>query len=319
VGDVTTQLVLYGTPFDDRINGTPNDDIIDGRGGTDIIHGWDGNDIIVTGRCGQGFSVLDGGAGNDWLRPGIGAAELYGGDGFDTVSYEFASARLIMDLRDPSSTRGAAAGHSYFGIEEFDLTSYDDYFWGNDADTAVIVRGGTGNDTLIGGGANETFFGDSGDDFLAGGNGKDWVDGGAGNDPMVRGGAGDDTLVGGLGGDFLVGDAGADIFKYSALEDSQNILINGLLQQDQIADFVQGQDKIDLSAIDSDPGLPGNQAFVFIADPAHYTGNWTGVVCQITWADGTASICASTDADSECEFIIYMSHPYQFTASDFIL
>jgi Ca2+-binding RTX toxin-like protein len=133
------------------------------------------------------------------------------------------------------------------------------------------------------------------------------------------GGTGNDTLIGGVGGDFLVGNEGADIFKYTAVEESQNTVLWGANQLDQIADFTQGQDKIDLSTIDADPGLPGDQAFVFVADPAHYTGDWTGVLTQITWADGTASICASTDADSECEFIIYMSHPYQFTANDFIL
>jgi hypothetical protein len=124
-------------------------------------------------------------------------------------------------------------------------------------------------------------------------------------------------LWGGSGGDVLIGGAGADVFQYFAIEDSQNILINGVLQQDQIIDFAQGEDKIDLSAIDANPLLAGDQAFVFVADPAHYTGDWTGVLTQITWADGTASICVSTDADPECELIIYMSNPYQFTANDF--
>jgi Ca2+-binding RTX toxin-like protein len=134
------------------------------------------------------------------------------------------------------------------------------------------------------------------------------------------GGAGNDTLFGGSGGDYLVGEAGADIFRYTAIEESQNVVINGANQLDQIVDFVQGQDKIDLSAIDSDPGLAGDQAFVFIADPAHYTGNWTGALWQTTNPQtGIAIINVSIDGDADAEMQIYMSNPYQFTANDFIL
>jgi hypothetical protein len=88
---------------------------------------------------------------------------------------------------------------------------------------------------------------------------------------------------------------------------------------DQIADFTQGQDKIDLSTIDANPALAGDQAFTFIADPAHYTGDWTGVVWQTTAANGIATINVSIDGDAAPEMQIYMSHPYQLTASDFIL
>src|SRR5262249_37319852 len=90
----------------------------------------------------------------------------------------------------------------------------------------------------------------------------------------IHGGTGNDTLSGGLGGDYLFGDAGADVFQYTAVEESQAIVINGVNQLDQIVDFTQGQDKIDLSAIDANPTLDGDQAFVFVADPAHYTGDW---------------------------------------------
>jgi Ca2+-binding RTX toxin-like protein len=96
-------------------------------------------------------------------------------------------------------------------------------------------------------------------------------------------------------------------------------VVNGVQQIDDITDFTRGQDKIDLSAIDANPNLPGNQAFTFIADPAHYTGNWTGVVWQTTGANGVATINVSIDGDPAPEMQIYMSHPYQFTASDFIL
>jgi Ca2+-binding RTX toxin-like protein len=136
-----------------------------------------------------------------------------------------------------------------------------------------------------------------GDDYLQGNAGDDVLAGDRGNDRMV-GGLGNDTLWGGVGGDYLVGNEGADIFQYTTVEDSQNIVVNGVSQQDQIADFTQGQDKIDLSAIDANPALAGDQAFVFIADPAHYTGDWTGVVWQTTGANGIATINVSIDGDA---------------------
>jgi Ca2+-binding RTX toxin-like protein len=157
-----------------------------------------------------------------------------------------------------------------------------------------------------------------GDDYLQGNAGNDTLLGGIGNDRMV-GGTGNDTLSGGLGGDFLVGDVGADVFRYTAIEESQAIVINGANQLDQISDFTQGEDKIDLSLIDANPTLGGDQAFVFIADPVHYIGDWTGVVWQTTAANGIATINVSIDGDAAAEMQIYMSHPYQFTASDLIL
>jgi Ca2+-binding RTX toxin-like protein len=158
-----------------------------------------------------------------------------------------------------------------------------------------------------------------GDDYIQGNAGDDVLYGEGGNDRIV-GGTGNDTLSGGLGGDYLAGSEGADIFRYTAVEESQNILINGVSQQDQIADFTQGQDKIDLSAIDANPTLAGDQAFTFISDPAHYTGDWTGVVWETTDAKtGIVTLNVSINGDAAPEMQIYMSHPYQLTASDFIL
>jgi serralysin len=167
---------------------------------------------------------------------------------------------------------------------------------------------------VIGDGYNNT----PGDDYLQGNAGDDVLYGYGGNDRMV-GGIGNDRLSGGLGGDFLAGSEGADTFIYLAVEESQNVTINGVSQLDQISDFTQGQDKIDLSLIDANPALARDQAFTFIADPAHYTGSWSGVVWQTTAANGIVTINVSIDGDVDAKMQIYMSHPYQLTASDFIL
>jgi Ca2+-binding RTX toxin-like protein len=90
--------------------------------------------------------------------------------------------------------------------------------------TVLDLRGGSGNDTLIGG---------AGNDLLDGGSGNDLLLGGAGND-RLRGGSGNDILLGGLGNDVLTGDDGDDILLGGSGDDCLNggngkdILIGGL-------------------------------------------------------------------------------------------
>jgi Ca2+-binding RTX toxin-like protein len=350
---------VLGAGGDDYIASAGGDDTLDGGTGNDTLVGGAGNDILRGGDPvtfmgvaiiaggndalygGDGNDTLLAGDGNDWLEGGAGADILSGGDGYDTAIYLDATAPVSIDLTKTSSTwTGYAQGDVLTSIEEIDLSLFADTFrgdakantvFGDDGDDQLFgaggddfLVGGSGNDTIQGGDGNDVVHGDSlnnsvaGDDYLQGNAGDDVLFGDCGNDRMV-GGTGNDTLIGGVGGDFLVGNEGADIFKYTAVEESQNTVLWGANQLDQIADFTQGQDKIDLSTIDANPALAGDQAFTFIADPAHYTGDWTGVVWQTTAANGIATINVSIDGDAAPEMQIYMSHPYQLTASDFIL
>ena len=101
---------------------------------------------------------------------------------------------------------------------------------------------------------------------------------------------------------------------------SQNVVERDANQLDQIVDFMQGQDKIDLSQIDANEAVDGDQAFIYLANPGGHTGDWSGYV----WAtansqSGISLLNVSTDADAAPEMQIYMSHAYIFTAGDFIL
>jgi len=348
-GDATPMLggiTVIGTDENDSIEGSDGDDTLDGAGGSDSLFGGNGNDTLLGGD-GDGNDWLDGGAGADILNGGVGGDGL--NTGYDTASYRDAAAAISIDLTKASSTwTGDAQGDVLISIEALSLTDFGDTFRG-DANTNIVF-GRAGNDQIFGVGGNDFLIGDEGNDIIQGGNGNDVVHGdnfvrgnsdpagvagddnlqgnagddvlyGDGGNDRMAGGIGNDTLVGGLGGDFLVGNAGADIFQYTAVEESQNVLINGANQRDQISDFTQGEDKIDLSAIDAKPTFtsPGDQAFTFISDPAHYTGDWTGVVWQTTGANGVATINISIDGDDTPEMQINMTHPYQFTANDFIL
>ncbi|HEY7088759.1 MAG TPA: M10 family metallopeptidase C-terminal domain-containing protein, partial [Tepidisphaeraceae bacterium] len=188
-----------------------------------------------------------------------------------------------------SNWTGDAKGDSFTSIEAFDLTNFADLFRGDDVGNTVISR--VGDDQLFGGG---------------------------GNDRLIAG-TGNDILSGGLGADALAGEQGADTFKYFAVEESSGAVVNGVKQTDDITDFTQGEDRIDLSAIDANSALAGDQAFTFLDNPAGHTGDWTGLVWSVTDSRGTTTIFVSTDVDADAEMQIFTPHAVQFHASDFIL
>jgi Ca2+-binding RTX toxin-like protein len=279
------------------------DDLFVGDGNANVVDGGSGDDRLLGGG---GNDVLSGGEGNDSLWGGAGADVIDGGNGFDYAQYGDATSGVSIDLTADSSTwTGDAHGDTFVSIEGFDLTAFNDVF-----------QGGAGDDKVLG---------RDGDDQLFGGGGNDTLDGGLGND----------ILSGGVGADVLIGEQGADIFKYTSVAESSGAVVNGVVQIDDIADFTQGQDKIDLSAIDANPALPGDQAFTFLETPPpppdvvvdHPAGtddpppitDWTGLVWSETDASGHTTIFVSTDADPDPEMQIYLPQAITLHASDFIL
>jgi Ca2+-binding RTX toxin-like protein len=349
--------IVDGNRGNDTLIGNGGNDILDGGQGDDWLYGGDGNDVLHGGTAalhhhggpggddvlsgGNGDDTLDAGDGNDVLSGGTGADILSGGDGYDIAGYYDAAAAVSIDLTHASSTwTGEAQGDVLSSIEEFGLTGFADIFKGDINDNVVFggdgddqinglggndtLWGGTGNDSVFGGDGNDIVYGDTswprgGDDYLQGNAGDDTLIGGYGNDRMV-GGTGNDVLIGGMGGDYMVGDAGTDTFRFADVLESQNRLSWGVKQLDTIVDFTQGQDKIDLSLIDANAALAGDQAFTFLDDPSHYTGDWSGKVWETTDArTGIATLNVSINSDGGAEMQIYMSHAYTFTANNFLL
>jgi hypothetical protein len=133
------------------------------------IYGFAGNDTI---NGGTGSDFIDGGAGGDQMNAGA---------GFDYLSYGNATSGVRLDLTNPGTNTGEAAGDSVTGFEAFYLTSSGDIFIGQTGQN--IVFGGGGSDSLFGGvNANDWLFGGDGNDFLAGGVFDDLLSGGAGAD-----------------------------------------------------------------------------------------------------------------------------------------
>jgi Ca2+-binding RTX toxin-like protein len=139
-------------------------------------------------------------------------------------------------------------------------------------------------------------------DVLTGTDGADKLNGLAGND----------TLIGGLGKDTLTGGIGADVFKFKLVNDSSTLP----KQADTITDFKHAQgDKIDLSAIDANSVLAGNQSFTYIAAKA-FIADATG---QLRFDAKTSTLYGSTNADAAPEFAIVISGVKNLVAADLIL
>ncbi len=163
---------------------------------------------------------------------------------------------------------------------------------------ADTLYGNAGNDTRDGGDGNDRLIGGEGADQLIGGNGRDRLEGGNGAD-VLRGGAGNDTLIGGKGADQLWGGAGADSFVFLAATDSAG---KGF---DTIHDFSAAQgDLIDLSAIDADTGLAGDQAFSFIGTSA-FSG--TAGELRLKTDAGGLLLLGDTDGDGKVDLKILLA------------
>jgi serralysin len=168
-------------------------------------------------------------------------------------------------------------------------------------------------DTLCGGLNADTLRGLGGNDVLRGGFGKDTLYGGAGND-RLDGGWGADILIGGPGADVLTGGQGRDIFRYESMED-----FGTLDARDVITDFRRNEDRIDLSPIDADAGVDGNQAFQFLPQAgAAFTA--AGQVRYVKdAAKGVTYVEGNVNADLAPDFRIELKGLLDLQQSDFIL
>lgn len=270
-----------------RIFGDAGRDILLGGRGHEFLHGGTGDDQIDGGAGDDqlfgedGDDTIDGGDGNDTIVPGAGLDVLDGGAGRDLLNYvrfrDDVSVNLIT-----GEAGGAAAGDDFTGFED--------------------LAGGSGNDILVG---------DTLANRLFGGHGNDMLMGAAGNDVLV-GNDDADTLVGGAGVDVLRGGLGADIFRFTAPGDSG--VAGG--PRDRIVDFSQAEgDRIDLSFIDANATLAGNQAFVLVQ-----TGFSAAGQVRTQQIGGNTFVFANTDANpATAEFSILLFGTHALVAADFIL
>jgi Ca2+-binding RTX toxin-like protein len=336
-------LQLTGTG---AFRGTGNnlDNEIAGNGGANTLAGVGGSDSLDGGA---GNDRLEGGDGNDTLIGGTGADTMIGGTGDDLFHLTDLTDVLVEAVGGGVDTVFVRFGyvlpvaieHAVFvGSGGGDLL-------GNGANNALTgnasannLIGGEGADTLIGLAGDDVYEVDHQNDlvFEQAGGGRDLVRssisyrlashveeltllGSAslearGNElaNKIIGNSAANTIVGGAGADTLEGKGGADRFVLTSLADSGTALASA----DRIVDFkaIEG-DRIDLSGIDANLDIDGDQAFVFIGNAA-FTG--AGQV-RVVEASGQRTVSLNVNANTGTDLILVLSGAGALSNGDFVL
>ncbi len=138
---------------------------------------------------------------------------------------------------------------------------------------------------------------------------------GLGGNDAISGGAGVDIIVGGTGKDTLTGGSGNDDFDYNATSES-----TVGVDRDVISDFAHNFDDMDLSTIDANLNVAGNQAFTFIGNVA-FTGTAGEVRFFTSGADVIvqAEIHGDGNQTADMEIQLTGAAAVGINANDFIL
>ena len=232
---------------------------------------------------GAGQDTLTGGAGNDSLNGGAGADTMLGGSGNDTYLVDD-KADAVFETINAGGSKDAGGNDTVLSSVSYTLGNYVE----NLTLTGVKAIDGTGN-TLA-----NTLSGNTGANTL-------------------NGGTGSDTLYGGLGADVLYGgtDSVMDTFRFAAVAESTQA------NRDKVYDFTSGIDKIDLSGIDANSNVKGDQAFV-------NTGTiGTSAKSYSLWSEKVGSnlvIYGDTDGNAATiEFQVQIMGVTKVVLSDFVL
>lgn len=292
---------LTGGAGSDTFDGLGGKNVIDGGGGADFIHlsgksekvhGGDGDDLISILKINGATTKdkIDGGLGVDGVS--------YGQD--TTASDQHAT--LVM--RDSTLT----------GIEQLYLQGHLDVTMadGNVAPGQVLMVDATGSQTLNFDGSLETdgaFYiegGTFGLNTLTGGAGNDIIIGGT-DDDLLGGGAGDDVISGRGGGDTITGGLGQDLMSGSGRENSIDTFIFQSLAEstaegaDRIDLLSDSHDWVDVSAIDADTTIGGNQSFHLVDHLGGHSGEMAVVYDA---AHDVTSFEADVNGDGLADMVI---------------
>jgi Ca2+-binding RTX toxin-like protein len=325
------RLTLLGSAGRDVINGRDTADVgptIEGYssyGAGDIVFGQDGNDVI---NGGSGNDTLFGGNGNDLLRGDGGIDALDGGAGADTLD---SGGNPTPAFSFQNDVLNGGAGDDSYVLRHFNATVVE--LPGGGVDTVTVynawtiptevenlVIAGAGNVNAFGNILANRMTGNAGANNMSGNGGADTLTGGAGNDVLSGGGANDslaggadaDALNGGAGADTLRGGAGADLFYFVLAADSTTTL------RDVIADFVSGEDRIQMNLVDANDLLGGVQGWTFVGTAA-FALNQPGML-RVQAVNATSCILqGNTDNDTAAEFAVLVTGVSKLSESDLLI
>ncbi len=298
----TGRQYVKGNGGDDTIStGVDNDSLL-GNAGNDSLNGGSGTDGIWGGT---GNDSIDGGSGADRMHGGQGDDVFVVNDAGDVVNEGFESGD---DLVQSSVTYSLV---NSVNVEDLILTGTS-AINGTGNNLANALTGNSGNNNLSGGNGADSLIGNNGADTMSGGSYNDTLTGGGGND-QLNGNFGNDLIVGGAGTDQMTGGGGNDTFDFNA---STETGIGSV--RDVIADFskVSGNtDTIDISGLDANLDISGNQAFQWIGTAAFTAAG------QLRYQviGGNSVIMANTGANLGTDYEIEVSGTPSLVGADFIL
>ncbi len=286
----------------------------------------------INGTGNGDANVITGNTGNNILAGLGGADTLNGGGGIDTASYVASGSGVNVSLAAGTASGGDAQGDVLNNISNLTGSAFDDVLEGDGGNNVLV--GGAGVDTLSyahatagvsvslalttaqnTGGAGidtvtqfENLTGSAYGDTLTGSSAANVLTGLAGDDSLV-GGVGADTLVGGAGDDTLSGGLSADHFVFADVVGGAGV--------DTIIDFSHAQsDKIDLSGVDANTTLGGDQGFVFIGASAFHdvAGELRFVV-----SGSNTTVMGDTNGDGVADFTLNLTGVTTLVSGDFLL
>ncbi len=273
----------------------------------------------------SGATLVNGSIG---ISPGANRifATIWDGGGNDTYDLTAYNEGLKVDLRPGKASTFSADQLAWLGGGPNNgFASGNIYnallYHGDTRSLIENVKGGSASDTITGNQAanwlwgysgDDVLNGDSGNDLLYGGAGADRINGGSSNDTLY-GESGNDVLDGGAGADKLTGGTGADTFVFRTTAES-TVASAG---RDTIFDFFTSEsDRIDLSAIDADTTLAGDQAFIFIGTAGF--GGKKGELRYVRQASDTY-IYGDVNGDKQGDFAIHLDDAVTLQKGYFVL
>ena len=277
--------------------------------GSDNISGF-GNALsnVITGNSGN--NTLNGLAGNDTILGGLGDDTLIGGSGVDNMSGGKGNDTYFVDL-----IKLGTGASSFVALQDVVNELANE----GTADTIILTNLSGSNNaavdlsltnatTLILAASIENM------DASQTGSTKLNITGNASANTIIGNDA-NNVLIGSLGSDTLKGGLGADVFKFNTTTES----VVGLLH-DVILDFGSFElDKIDLSVIDAQINVTGNQAFNFIGNNIGGDVVFTHHSGELIFDTTTESVLGDINGDGIADFEIELLGVNVMSASDFVL
>ncbi|HEX8643293.1 MAG TPA: pre-peptidase C-terminal domain-containing protein [Allosphingosinicella sp.] len=282
-----------GNALDNRItgNGAANvltagagNDVVDGGAGADQLIGGSGDDRYVVDNGGDNVVELEG-EGTDTVDSGISYTLAANVENLNLTGSAVSGtgnglANVITGNALANSLSGGAGNDTLIGGEGNDTLDGgtgddamagglgDDFYFVDTAGDSVVELGGEGSDTVSS--SISYTLGDNVEHLILTGSAATVTGNGLANtlsgnalSNRLDGGAGNDRLVGGDGVDYLTGGAGSDVFV-GEINASKVTGKSGPIALDVVLDFLSGTDTIDLSGIDANSGVAGDQAFTLV-------------------------------------------------------